>query len=93
MQQGNYIIGELKDKLSSNSFVKEVRGKGLMIGIELTTPCAKLVDICLQNKLLINVTAEHTIRLLPPLIFNKADADTMIEILINCIENFTSAQA
>jgi acetylornithine aminotransferase len=92
LRLGSYIVDSLQDKLSSNSFTKEVRGKGLMIGIEMTIPCAELVDICLENKLLINVTAENTIRLLPPLIFKKTDADTMIEILINCIENFSSTQ-
>jgi acetylornithine aminotransferase len=92
LRLGSYIVDSLQDKLSSNSFTKEVRGKGLMIGIEMTIPCAELVDICLENKLLINVTAENTIRLLPPLIFKKTDADTMIEILINCIEKFSSTQ-
>jgi acetylornithine/N-succinyldiaminopimelate aminotransferase len=87
---GSYIVDTLQEKLSSNSFIKQVRGKGLMIGIEMTIPCAELVDICLQQKLLINVTAESTIRLLPPLIFDKSDADTMIKILTNCIENFTA---
>ena len=91
-QIGSYIIDNLQEKLSSNAHVKEIRGKGLMIGIEMAMSCAELVDICLQNKLLINVTAESTIRLLPPLIFNKTDADSMIEILINCINDFTSAQ-
>jgi acetylornithine aminotransferase len=73
--------------------VKEVRGKGLMIGIEMTIPCAELVDICLKQKLLINVTSERVIRLLPPLIFDKSNADTMIELLVNCIEDFLTTQA
>ena len=83
-------MDSLQDKLSSNPLVQDVRGKGLMIGIELTIPCTELVDICLQNKLLINVTAENTIRLLPPLIFNKADADSMNQKLLHCIDSFTS---
>ena len=91
-QLGSYIIKTLQEKLSPNSFIKEVRGLGLMIGIELTIPCTELVDICLSHKLLINVTADNTIRLLPPLILDKTDTDTMIEILTNCIEEFTSTQ-
>ena len=90
---GKYIVAELKEKLSSNSLIKEIRGKGLMIGIELTIPCAELVDTCLANKLLINVTAGRVIRLLPPLIFDKSNADAMINILIECIEDFSAAQS
>ena len=92
-QLGSYVVSALKEKLSSNTMVKDVRGKGLMIGIEMTLPCDELVDSCLKQKLLINVTSERVIRLLPPLIFDKSNADTMIEILVNCIEDFSTAQA
>ena len=88
-QLGKYIVEELKNNLSTNKQVKEVRGKGLMIGIEMNLPCTELVEMCMEKKLLINVTADSTVRLLPPLIFDKKNADTMIEILINCIEEFT----
>jgi len=90
---GNYIVNELKAKLSSNKIVKEIRGKGLIIGIELTIPCAELVDNCLEEKLLINVTAERVIRLLPPLIFDKTHADTMTNILVDCVENLSVASS
>ncbi len=90
---GSYIVKELQKKLSENTLVKEVRGKGLMIGIEMKVPCSQLVDNCLDNKLLINVTAEKVIRLLPPLIFNKANADSMIEILTKCINELSTAHA
>ena len=80
---------ELIGFLVENAQVKEVRGKGLMIGIEMNSPCTEIVDSCLREKLLINVTAERVIRLLPPLIFDKSNADTMIETLIDCIEEFT----
>ena len=86
---GNYIVDTLKNKLSTNAHIKEVRGKGLMIGIEMDTPCIELVDHCLNKKLLINVTAERVIRLLPPLIFDKNNANDMIETLVDCIEAFT----
>ncbi len=89
---GDYIVKELQEKLSSNTLVQEVRGKGLMVGIEMNIPCAELVDSCLKNKLLINVTAEKVIRLLPPLIFNKSNADSMIEILTHCIDEFSTSQ-
>ena len=86
---GSYIVDTLKNKLSVNLHVKEVRGKGLMIGIEMDTPCVELVDHCLNKKLLINVTAERVVRLLPPLIFDKNNANDMIETLVDCIEAFT----
>lgn len=89
---GNYIVNKLQEKLSLNSLVKEVRGKGLMIGIEMNVACGELVDNCLKQKLLINVTAERVIRLLPPLIFDQSNADNMIKILVNCIEEFSVAQ-
>jgi len=89
---GNYIVNKLQEKLSLNPLVKEVRGKGLMIGIEMNVACGELVDNCLKQKLLINVTAERVIRLLPPLIFDQSNADNMIKILVNCIEEFSVAQ-
>ena len=89
-QLGKYIVEALKNKLSTNDQVKEVRGKGLMIGIEMNSPCTELVDACIREKLLINVTAKRVIRLLPPLIFDKSNADTMIETLIDCIEHFSN---
>jgi len=90
---GSYIVNELKEKLSSNTIVRNVRGKGLMIGVEMEISCTELVDYCLKQKLLINVTAERVIRLLPPLILDQSHADLIIETLINCIETLEKAQA
>jgi acetylornithine aminotransferase len=69
-----------------NAKVKEIRQKGLMIGIELNTPCAELVQQAADHGLLINVTAGSVIRLLPPLIMTDAQADTVISILTTLIE-------
>ncbi len=88
---GDYIIKTLQEKFLSSTLIKEVRGKGLMIGIETNTPCLELVDSCLKNKLLINVTAEKVIRLLPPLIFDQSNADSMIEILVQSIDEFSTS--
>ena len=87
-EMGVYIIQQLENKLSANPKVKEIRGKGLMIGIEMSEPCVELVDLCLKEKLLINVTAERVIRLLPPLIFNEPDADLLVKTLVKCIDQF-----
>ena len=88
---GSYIAKKLQNKLSNIPLVKEVRGKGLMIGIELNTSCAELIDLCLKEKLLINVTNETVVRLLPPLIFDKSNADTMIDTLVSCINQFAAS--
>jgi acetylornithine aminotransferase len=88
---GDYIVKTLQEKFLSSTLIKEVRGKGLMIGIETNTPCLELVDSCLKNKLLINVTAEKVIRLLPPLIFDQSNADSMIEILVQSIDEFSTS--
>ena len=91
-QLGQYMIEKFREKLSSNKHVKDIRGKGLMIGIELDIPCSQLADLCLEHKLLINVTSENVIRLLPPLISERAHADTIVDILISCVDEFTQSQ-
>lgn len=88
---GNYMQKKFTEKLSDCEFVTNIRGKGFMLGIELTIPCAELVDLCLAKKLLINVTAEKVIRLLPPLILNKEQADIIIDTIASCIKEFTDS--
>lgn len=66
--------------------VKEIRGRGLMIGIELTMPCAELVAQALDAHLLINVTAGNVVRLLPPLILTDEEADQIVSTLVPLIE-------
>ena len=74
--------------LTELSGVREVRIQGLMIGIELEQPCAQLVKTALAQQLLINVTAERVIRLLPPFILSDNQADEIIFKLSHLIENF-----
>ena len=68
--------------------IKEIRGQGLMIGIELDRPCGDLVKQALAQGLLINVTAESVIRLLPPLIMSQSEAQQLLEILCPLIKEF-----
>ena len=82
---GTYIIEGLRAELSACKHVKEVRGKGLMIGVELALACHQLVEICLKHHLLINVTADSVIRLLPPLIIEKRHADIIINTLAKSV--------
>ena len=78
---GLYLESELNKKLLHFKIVKEIRCKGLMIGIELRINCVHLVQDALKKKLVINVTKENTIRMLPPLIINRSQADIIVTTL------------
>ncbi len=75
----------LKAELASGA-VKEIRGQGLMLGIELAQPCAALVAQCASNGLLISVTADCVVRLVPPLIMSAQEADALVAILCPLIK-------
>lgn len=87
---GNKLIQGFKDKLQAVNGIKDIRGKGLMIGIELDKPCGELVTQALNRGLLINVTANSVVRLLPPLIITDDEADRIINEVSSLIENFLS---
>ncbi len=76
---GEYFLQQFNEKLSNNPHVVSIRGKGLMLGLELDNDCTQLVQLALEEKLLINVTAGKVIRLLPPLTISEAEADMIIE--------------
>jgi len=86
--QGLLITNLLNEKFKSNKNIISIRSLGLMIGIELSMPCVEIVNIALEKKLLINVTSESVIRLLPPLIINKKEAKMLTDRLIKTIEIF-----
>ena len=88
--KGLAICAGLADLLKSNKHISEIRHKGLMIGIELDQPCADLVKMALANGLLINVTQDKVIRLLPPLIINEEQIKLLVEILATLITQFTA---
>ncbi|MBT5292245.1 MAG: aspartate aminotransferase family protein [Cellvibrionales bacterium] len=88
---GNSIRADFKKALASNAAVIDIRGSGLMIGIELNRPCGQLVTDALTAGLLINVTAGSTIRLLPPLTMTDENAATLVETLTTLIEQFTAS--
>lgn len=85
---GDYLKAGLSRELSGTEGVTDVRGQGLMIGIELARPCGELVTKALDAGLLINVTREKVIRLLPPLILSRQEADQIIETLVPLIKSF-----
>jgi acetylornithine aminotransferase len=74
------LAKELSAELASGA-VRAIRGQGLMIGVDLAKPCGALVQQCADNGLLISVTADTVIRLVPPLIMTEAEADDVVRIL------------
>lgn len=91
--QGDYLVERLQQRLGEISGVVAVRGFGLMIGIELSRPCADLVKLALAQGLLINVTADKVIRLLPPLIWQQEHSEQLLDILCPLIAAFCSGGA
>jgi len=84
---GAYFMEKVHDNgIDSNPIVKELRGKGLMIGIELTKPCGEVVDKALERGILINCTSDKVIRLVPPLVISKEQIDRVISVLCEIIK-------
>lgn len=81
---GEYFRDEVG--IESYPIVKELRGKGLMIAIELTKPCADIVADALECGILINCTSNNVIRLVPPLVISKAELDEVISVLRELIK-------
>ncbi len=88
---GAYIVAGFEKNLAGLEGVTEIRGQGMLIAIELDRPCAELVKKALSNGLLINVTTEKVVRLLPPLIMSDAEADQLITKLSDTINQFLAA--
>lgn len=86
--QGAYLLDSLRAALRETHGLVEIRGRGLMVGIELDRPCGELVGRALDAGLLINVTAERVIRLLPPLIIDRAQIDELVATLTGLIHGF-----
>src|SRR5690606_25844975 len=79
---GEYIVRRLREELAGCNGVREIRGRGLMIGIELDRPCADLVAMALERGLIINATSDNIVRLVPPLVFNTEHADLLASTLV-----------
>ena len=84
---GERMLTRLGDRLGNLNNVKDIRGKGLMIGIELDSPCTDLVGKALDAGLLINVTVDKVIRLLPPLIITDEEADQICDMVCELVES------
>src|SRR3989440_218326 len=90
---GEAIRGGLAQALGGKSGVAEIRGMGLMIGLELTRPCGELVKEALDAALVINVTADNVIRMLPPLVMTPAEGRMVVERLAPLVQNFLARGA
>lgn len=88
MKLGNFIRDRLKQYLAGESGVVQIRGQGLMIGIELAAPCSGLVVKALERGLLINVTSEKVVRLLPALVMKQDEAEQVVENTSAIIKEF-----
>jgi acetylornithine/N-succinyldiaminopimelate aminotransferase len=87
-ERGQQLLDGFNMTLQSREGVTEIRGRGLMIGIELDRPCTELVGKALSQGLLLNVTAERVVRLLPPLITTEKQADMIVEQVSDLICRF-----
>jgi acetylornithine aminotransferase len=92
-RMGEVIRDGLKRELAGVAGVKDIRGMGLMIGVELDRPCAEIVKRALEAGLVTNVTADKVIRLLPPLVLAEAEAKQLVAMLAPLIKSFLAAPA
>ena len=88
---GAYLKQALQTQLGQLAGVKEVRGQGLMIGVELDKPCSVLTERAAQAGLLLSVTADSVIRLVPPLIITKQEADEVMSRLVPLVREFLAS--
>lgn len=87
-KQGDAIRAGLATALAGVPGIVDIRGEGLMIGVQLDRSCGELVKLALDAGLLLNVTADSVIRLLPPLTFSDADSKLLVETLASLIKKF-----
>jgi acetylornithine aminotransferase len=88
---GERIRGRLQGALGGVAGVVDIRGSGLMIGIELDRACGALVAAGIEAGILINVTADKVIRLLPPLVMSEAEADELVDTLSGLVKRYLTA--
>jgi acetylornithine/N-succinyldiaminopimelate aminotransferase len=88
---GTVMLGQLRERLAGMQSVRAVRGLGLMFGIELDRPCQALVGRALEQGVLINVTRDNTIRLLPPLVISDEQAAQIVDTVVDLVSGFEAA--
>lgn len=89
-QLGERIVTRLKDELLNTDYVTDVRGMGMMIGIEMLDPCVELVPLAKAKGLLLNVTSDNIIRLLPPLNLTDEECEFLIDAVVQIIRLYAA---
>ena len=90
---GDHLKAALLRELGSLPGLKEIRGRGLMLGVELTIPCIELVGRAADKGLLISVTADSVIRMVPSLVMTTAEADEVVSILVPLVKQLIKEKA
>lgn len=88
---GDFLRNHFRQRLSDVSKVVQIRGQGLIVGIELAVPCVDLVKKALEKKLLINVTSEKVVRLLPAFVMQQNEAEQVVDITCLLIKEFLNS--
>lgn len=91
--RGEAIRNGLRQALAGLPGVVDIRGEGMMIGIELDRPCAELVGVARDAGVLINVTADKVIRLVPPLIYGDAEVNVLVAAVSGVVKNYLQQAA
>jgi acetylornithine/N-succinyldiaminopimelate aminotransferase len=87
-EMGEYILQRLRATLGKKKEVVEIRGQGMMIGVELDRPCRDILNVALKHRVLFIVSANTVMRILPPIILSKDEADQLVERLNKTVEEF-----
>lgn len=90
--RGEFLRQALRDAFADIAMVKEIRGQGLINGVQFDRPCGELVGLCRERGLLINVTAESVVRLIPPLVISEEEITILVERLRDAVLAFVAAQ-
>lgn len=88
LEQGDFMRKIFQEQLGNLDHVTQIRGQGLMIGIELTKPCGELVNIALKQRLLLNVTSDKVVRLLPSLVIKQNETEQIVNMVSTLIKEF-----
>jgi acetylornithine aminotransferase len=91
-RMGAYLLGGLRQALAGCKGVREIRGKGLMVGVELDRNCSELVDKARAEGLLVNVASGTVVRLVPPLILQRDEADFIIAVVSKVVKEFCNGR-
>ncbi|MEM7706352.1 MAG: aspartate aminotransferase family protein [Pseudomonadota bacterium] len=90
---GEEFMAMLRERLGGHPAVREIRGRGLMVGVELVADCAEIKAMAMESGVLLNVTRGRVIRLLPPLVINQQELETLATVVSDCVEHWHTARA